>query len=270
MDEFYNHKKIKAFLVKYNKKDWKDIILQLSLIGLKQVVNQRVYSLEELHKMNQEKEGVTSLNKNKNIQNSTTNEKVVPKDNQKGKSVVKDSKKESVSKASEIKKKNSIVKDSNSKTEEVKEDISIKEDQPKQNAINTLPNEDLPIKSDVISTEKPVETINEVNKPKEEVKEEVSQPKEEEVKPDIKEQSEIKNVDNITNPIPSSYTYERRYPTDYSYCDTKYKRALEESRAFRNQLLYELNYDYTQPNIEDTINSRYSLHNTYTYQLNSY
>ena len=65
MDEFHNHKKIKAFLAKYNKNDWKDIILQLSLIGLKQVVNQRVYSIEGIHKMSQEKEGVTLVNKTK-------------------------------------------------------------------------------------------------------------------------------------------------------------------------------------------------------------
>ena len=56
MDELYNNKKLKPFLTKYNKKDWKDVILQLSLIGLNQVGNQKVYSIEALRKMNQEKE----------------------------------------------------------------------------------------------------------------------------------------------------------------------------------------------------------------------
>ena len=45
MDELYNNKKLKPFLTKYTKKDWKDVILQLSLIGLNQVGNQKVYSI---------------------------------------------------------------------------------------------------------------------------------------------------------------------------------------------------------------------------------
>ena len=244
MDELYSHKKIKAFLAKYNKNDWKDIILQLSLIGLKQVVNQRVYSIEGIHKMSQEKEEVTSLNKTK------TNKKVV----QKIKRTTKDSKRESLSQSSD-KKNNSIVKDSNINKEEDEKDNSIEEDQPKQNAIGKLPNEDLPIKS-----EQP-ESINENTKPKEEEKKEI--------------QSEVKVEPEITKDDkkkPSNHTYESRniYPSDYSYCDISYKRAYEESRAFRSQLLQELNYDYIRPNIDNNIPSRYSLNNTYTYQLNNY
>ena len=245
MDELYSHKKIKAFLAKYNKNDWKDIILHLSLIGLKQVVNQRVYSIEGIHKMSQEKEGVTSLNKTK------ANKKVV----QKIKRITKDSQRESLSQSSDNKN-NSIVKDSNINKEEDEKDNSIEEDQPKQNAIGQLPNEDLPIKS-----EQHVESINENTKPKEEEKKEI--------------QSEVKVEPEITKDDkkkPSNHTYESRniYPTDYSYCDISYKRAYEESRAFRSQLLQELNYDYTQSNIENNITPRYSLHNTYTYQLNNY
>lgn len=238
MDELYSHKKIKAFLAKYNKNDWKDIILQLSLIGLKEVVNQRVYSIEGIHKMSQEKEGVTSLNKTK------TNKKVV----QKIKRITKDSKRESLSQSSDNKN-NSIVKDSNINKEEDEKDNSI-EEEPKQKAIGQLPNEDLPIKS-----EPPVESINENTKPKEEENKEV--------------QPEITKNDKK---IPSNHTYESRniYPSDYSYCDISYKRAYEESRAFRSQLLQELNYDYTKANIENNITPRYLLHNTYTYQLNNY
>ena len=251
MDELYNHKKIKPFLGKFNKKDWKDVILQLSLIGLHQVVHQKDYSIETLRKIKQEKEGVTSLNKNKGYQNSKTNAKGVIKEEQKGKSLVKDSKKEPLPKPTEIEldSENKPKEKDNTKEEEEKQNNPILEEQKQDNSINQLPNEDLPNKSDEIQQ---ITTTNEISKQKEEEK------------PKVKEQENI-------NSIPSTYTYERRnlYPTNYSCCNTCYNnRAYENSRSYGNPLLLELNYDYTQPNIEDTIHSRYSSSIGYTYQLN--
>ena len=250
MDELYNNKKLKPFLTKYNKKDWKDVILQLSLIGLNQVGNQKVYSIEALRKMNQEKEGVTSLNKNKGFQNSQANTKAVIQDNQKEKSSVKESKKEPLPKPIEISQdtENKPKEKDNTKKEEEKQKNPIVEALPKENSINKLPNENLPNKSDEIQQ---ITTTNEMIKPKEE------------------EKPQVKKHENI-NSIPSTYTYERRnpYQTNYSYCDTCYNRANENRSQFGNPLLLELNYDYTQPNIEDTIHSRYSSSITYTYQLN--
>lgn len=71
-----------------------------------------------------------------------------------------------------------------------------------------------------------------------------------------------------------TYTYEsvntenNYYDNNHKYCGSNLERSLEDSRAFRFRILQDLNYDYTRPDLEEIITSRYSKP-CYTYQLNN-
>ena len=70
-----------------------------------------------------------------------------------------------------------------------------------------------------------------------------------------------------------TYTYEsvntepNYCGNNHKYCQSNLERTLEDSREFGFRILQDLHYDYTRPDLEEIITSRYS-RPCYTYQLN--
>ena len=71
-----------------------------------------------------------------------------------------------------------------------------------------------------------------------------------------------------------TYTYEsvntepNYCGNNHKYCQSNLERTLEDSREFGFRILQDLHYDYTRPDLEEIITSRYS-RPCYTYQLNN-